>query len=188
MVIGEDLSSRRSSSVHSLLSNFGPIYQCIRWIRLPGLDEADLWWAATGSENGSRAELPFVSIGAEMWRGFRDCGEAMAEIASTMPSVVEIASTMPSAIPVGGSGSGTAGGADRYGADRYGATESSVETSVKNTVESYPAGATSGHDGDGTAIRPPPTLNAAVTRGEVVAVAKRMTDVLSPLLQVECIG
>lgn len=32
-----------------------------------------------GHQN-AKTELPFISIGAEMWRGFRDCGEALASI------------------------------------------------------------------------------------------------------------
>jgi hypothetical protein len=104
-----------------------------------GIDEADLWWAATGSPLGSGAELPFVSIGTEMWRGFRDCGEALADIASTMST--------------------------GYLAPR---------TNEAMTNERHSAGtSTSGFT----------PLAANATKAEVVAVAKRMTDVESPLLQ-----
>lgn len=42
-----------------------------------GNDEADLFW---GTTVGYHTELPFISIAAEMWRGLRDCGEALQEI------------------------------------------------------------------------------------------------------------
>ena len=48
-----------------------------------GNDEADLWWATTA---GGQTELPFVSIMAEAWRGLRDCGEALGEMAETLPA------------------------------------------------------------------------------------------------------
>ena len=36
-----------------------------------------MWWAATAT---NRTELPFVSIATEMWRGFKECGNALAAI------------------------------------------------------------------------------------------------------------
>ena len=33
-----------------------------------------------GTVVGYRTELPFYSIAAEMWRGFRDCGDALADV------------------------------------------------------------------------------------------------------------
>ena len=46
-----------------------------------GNDEADLAWTTTQLGNNS-TELPFLSIAAEMWRGFRDCGEALVAAAA----------------------------------------------------------------------------------------------------------
>lgn len=43
-----------------------------------GNDEADLAW---NTVTGRNTELPFLSIATEMWRGFRDCGEALAAAA-----------------------------------------------------------------------------------------------------------
>ena len=42
-----------------------------------GNDEADLAWDTI---TGKATELPFISIAAEMWRGFRDCGEALTAV------------------------------------------------------------------------------------------------------------
>ena len=51
-----------------------------------GNDEADQVFWTTGDLTGKPAdtELPYISIAAEMWRGFRDCGEALLEIADMM--------------------------------------------------------------------------------------------------------
>lgn len=43
-----------------------------------GNDEADEWWATSG---GGHTEQAFISIAAEAWRGLRDCGDALADIA-----------------------------------------------------------------------------------------------------------
>ena len=44
-----------------------------------GNDEADMFF---GTVVGYRTELPFISIAAEMWRGLRDCGAALAAVAA----------------------------------------------------------------------------------------------------------
>ena len=44
-----------------------------------GNDEADLAYTTISGNPGT--ELPFVSINAEMWRGLRDCGRALSELA-----------------------------------------------------------------------------------------------------------
>ena len=46
-----------------------------------GNDEADLWWCTTG---GGKTELPFISIAAEAWRGLRDGGEVLGELATSV--------------------------------------------------------------------------------------------------------
>ena len=48
-----------------------------------GNDEADMFF---GTVVGYNTELPFISIAAEMWRGLRDCGEALAMIADSLDS------------------------------------------------------------------------------------------------------
>lgn len=48
-----------------------------------GNDEADMFF---GTVVGYNTELPFISIAAEMWRGLRDCGEALAMIAASLDS------------------------------------------------------------------------------------------------------
>ena len=45
-----------------------------------GIDETDMWWAATAN-NGTA--VAFVSIATEMWRGFVECGAVLEEIASS---------------------------------------------------------------------------------------------------------
>jgi len=46
-----------------------------------GNDEADLFWDTIKAGNNA-TEMPFISIAAEMWRGFRDLGQALQEAAS----------------------------------------------------------------------------------------------------------
>eukprot|EP00440_Ansanella_granifera_P019137 gb/GFBE01020791.1/.p1 GENE.gb/GFBE01020791.1/~~gb/GFBE01020791.1/.p1 ORF type:complete len:845 (+),score=132.62 gb/GFBE01020791.1/:1-2535(+) len=64
-----------------------------------GNDEADLWWRTV--KNGVGTELPFISIAAEMWRGFRDCGEVLARIAerTKRQDVGRVAAAMNSVAP-----------------------------------------------------------------------------------------
>jgi hypothetical protein len=46
-----------------------------------GNDEADMFF---GTVVGYNTELPFISIAGEMWRGLRDCGEALALVAAAL--------------------------------------------------------------------------------------------------------
>ena len=48
-----------------------------------GNDEADLAYTSIGG-GGDGTELPFISINAEMWRGLRDCGQALADLNSSL--------------------------------------------------------------------------------------------------------
>lgn len=50
-----------------------------------GNDEADLFWTTVGHRTNA-TELPFISIAAEMWRGFRDCGEVLSIIGTNSTS------------------------------------------------------------------------------------------------------
>ena len=49
---------------------------------ITGNDEADLWWSTTA---GGKTEKAFISITAEAWRGLRDGGEALNEMAEALP-------------------------------------------------------------------------------------------------------
>ena len=50
-----------------------------------GNDEADLWQSTvSGRPNSAKTEMPFVSIAAEMWRGYRDCGASLIEVANSL--------------------------------------------------------------------------------------------------------
>ena len=69
-----------------------------------GNDEADLAWTTVTGKGGTA--YPFLSIAAEAWRGLRDCGEALAQVAAAMdPSdgrraaVLELASRMGQEAP-----------------------------------------------------------------------------------------
>ena len=50
-----------------------------------GDDEADLFLSAILLD--AKTELPFISIAAEMWRGFRDLGSAIGDIVARNSSV-----------------------------------------------------------------------------------------------------
>jgi hypothetical protein len=52
-----------------------------RYAMPTGNDEADMFF---GTVVGYNTELPFISIAAEMWRGLRDCGEALALVAQAV--------------------------------------------------------------------------------------------------------
>lgn len=54
-----------------------------RYAMPTGNDEADMFF---GTVVGYNTELPFISIAGEMWRGLRDCGEALAMIAASLDS------------------------------------------------------------------------------------------------------
>ena len=72
--IGEMLQQRRKDALK--LSNSSSAHG------MPtGNDEADLAWATTSGKTAT--EMPFVSIATEMWRGLRDCGEVLREVAAT---------------------------------------------------------------------------------------------------------
>ena len=67
------LRKRRAKGM--LLSKTDPAYG------LPfGNDEADLWHRTTEKVDGQRTELPYLSIAAEMYRGFHDLGETLVVI------------------------------------------------------------------------------------------------------------
>ena len=49
-----------------------------------GNDEADLAWVTVAGH--ADTAYPFISIAAEAWRGMRDCGGALDELAATLPA------------------------------------------------------------------------------------------------------
>ena len=63
-----------------------------------GDDEADLWGQR---REGAQTELPFFSITAEMWRGFRDCGDALSEVGAMAgkPEVVALGQRLSALAP-----------------------------------------------------------------------------------------
>ena len=63
-----------------------------------GDDEADLWGQR---REGALTELPFFSITAEAWRGFRDVGQALGEVgqAAGRADVIALAAHLSAAAP-----------------------------------------------------------------------------------------
>lgn len=76
------ISSRRSPPPRLSVARRSilvPVSAPTFWSRVP---QADLFWCTT---QGGHTELPFISIAAEAWRGLRDCGEALRELAASLP-------------------------------------------------------------------------------------------------------